>query len=76
MIWKFSLNTEKIKIKWNIKSWVLGYSFYYISPSVLSSDKTQDKRYLRQLQLVLLSLPFLGMGSGVKLGLGNVKAFR
>jgi len=62
---KFNLKTEKIKIKWSFRAGVVGNISYTIYE--------KNGNYQKIIYTILQFIPYIGLGSGTKLGLGNVK---
>lgn len=68
IIWEYKIKTDMIHIKWNNKSWVVGYVWYHVI------DKS-NQDFMKLLYITLKSMKFVGVGSSARLGLGNVSVF-
>jgi len=64
---KFNLKTEKIEIKKSFRAGVVGEVSYVVY------EKNED--FQKILDLILKSIPYIWIGSGVKLGLWNAKVY-
>ena len=64
---KFNLKTEKIEIKKSFRAGVVGEVSYVVY------EKNED--FQKILDLILKSIPYIWLGSGIRLGLWNVKVY-
>ena len=64
---KFNLQTEKIEIKKSFRAGVIGEISYIVYE--------QNEDFQKILDLILKSIPYIWLGSGVRLGLWNVKVY-